>query len=218
MRPLLKLWIFIGVAVVLVAIVAGVGFIPVTKVEPYDCVKTEQYTCTKVRQVPCTKTETYTYYEQVPYPANEEKDLTYHTWGFNAYESWWDYDIWLSYWLRNTDDRGGYFKITFKCSLDGVWYSKSQTKWISSGDYTEYEVEFSRNRGQTWDYEYPIVTPPTKTVTVIKYRSEKRTGVREVAGTCDEAYETTCWREVNATCYRSKTGSKTEWLLWEPWR
>jgi len=217
MRTLLKgwkPWIFIGAAVVLAAIVAGIGFIPVTKAEPYDCTKTEQYTCTKVRQVPCTKTETYTYYVQVPYTDWETQDLSYYSWGFSTYESWWDYDIWMHYKVRNIDTNGGYFKVTFKCCIGGVWYSKSQSKWLGRDSYAEYEVEFARSRGQTWTYEPPEVHPPTKTVAVTKYRSEKRTGVREVAATCDEAYETTCWREVSATCYRNKT----EWLLWEPWR
>ncbi|MBA7619774.1 hypothetical protein ES703_27115 [subsurface metagenome] len=223
----LKLWHWVLIALLLVAgLVAGIGFIPVTeqvpyactKTEEYPCMKTEVYTCTKVREVTCTKTETYEYTVQVPYTTVEDQPLTYSSWGAGADESWWDCDVWIWVNVRNTDSEGGYFSVKFSCRKGASWHTQTQTQYVAPGEAKEFKVEFLKDRGVEWAWRYPEVTPPTKQVTVQKYRTETRIGTREVQYTCPEPYETTCTREVEDTCTRQYQDTcyrdETRWLLW----
>lgn len=220
----LKLWHWALIAlVVLIAVIVGIGFIPLqpsayacTKTQEYPCAKTEEYTCTKVRDVPCTKTETYEYTVQVPYTAVEDQPLTYTTWGVSAQESWWDCDVWMSVNVRNTDSVGGYFSVEFSCRRGALWDTQTQTQYIPPSEAKEFRVEFPKNCGVEWGWALPEVTPPTKQVTVQLYRSETRTGTREVQGTCPESYETTCTMEIEDTCTQEyqATCYETRRLFW----
>lgn len=177
--------IFIAIVVIIGGIVAGVGFINVDKVEPYDCGYYEDYNCGYYMDYPC---------EQV-----EEQDVSYTEWddGWSV-ESWLygcDVDAWTN--IRNTDSYGGQFYVQFKCYYEGLWYSIYRNEYIAPGDTEYFAVEFGKPCGVSCSSCQTIVTPPTKPVIVTDI--------------CTTWVDETCTRWIDKTCYRTVQ----ENLLWK---
>ena len=227
--PVIIIIIVLGIG----GIVAGVGFINVDKVEPYDCGYYEDYDCGYYEDVDCGYYEGVDcgYYEDydcgyyMDYPCEqvEEQDVSYTEWddGWSV-ESWLqgcDVDVWTN--IRNTDSYGGQFYVQFKCYYEGLWHSIYRNEYIAPGDTEYFAVEFGKPCGVSCSSCQTIVTPPTKPVTVTDICTTwvDETCTRWVEQTCAEWVEETCSRWVDKTCERwiDKTCYRTvqENLLWK---
>ncbi len=172
------------------------GSSQVTTPSATGCYKTEYYTCEKTREYDCWKTEYYTYNETVPYYTQES--LEYSMRDAAGWQTTLDCDVHLSVFVRNTDTQAGYFTVTFYCYYDGYYHTKTQQKWLAAGEESEFELEFPLpgmlGSCQDWSWKNPTVEPDTKEV--LAYRTEQRTGTRQVQDTCTETYSDICERQV----------------------
>ena len=214
-------------------IVAGVGFIPVDKVEPYDCGYYEDVDCGYYVDIDCGYYEDVDcgYYEDYDcgytwvYPCEhvEEQAISYVEWddGWSV-EPWLygcDVDVWTN--IRNTDSHGGQFYVQFKCYYEGLWHSIYRNGYIAPMDTMHFSVEFGKPCGVSCTSCQIIVTPPTKPVTVTDMCTTwiDETCTRWVEKTCPEWVDETCQQWVDKTCteWVDKTCYRTvrENLLWK---
>ena len=134
-------WLILGVVLV-VLIVVGIGFIPVTKTTIYTCTKQRAYSCTK----------------------NENHQLTYNSYGQSASQSfsgWVGCVVDIFMYVTNTDNQGGQFAVEFYCSHGGTTHTLVQEQYLNAGQTARFGKTFDIACGESWDWSSPVVRAPT---------------------------------------------------------
>ena len=192
-----KKWlIFLSIGIVVIAaVVVGIGFIP--KTVYYACTTTQYYDCYQTEEYSCQTA--YTCYQDEAYTTTSTVHLTYSA----TYSSDTDLsgDINVHCYVRNTDSVGGYFKVDFKATVEGMTGTATKNnQWISAGALSDISVQFPRSWFQSYSVEPPVVTAPTKTVQGVGTHSVAHTCYR--ADTCTRDVWTTngCSQDVQSTC------------------
>jgi len=137
---------------VIVLIVVGIGFIPITETEqlPYSCVRTE----------------TYTY--------------NYSTWGSTAWDSF-DLFIGCvakeQVNVRNTEALGGTLSVNFYCYYGDQWMTVADTRYIPPNQYVTFNGTFDIGCGEPWTWKEPTVIAPieTRQIEAVCYESYTHT-------------------------------------------
>ena len=162
-----KKWIAISVILAIIC-ACVVMSVPVIKVA--YTVK-EPYTATETYYVKEPYTTTETYYVTEPY--TDHVPLSYRTSGWYYYNHLWSDEFDLKITVKNTDDVGGRFWVTFHAvGTEGTYDSTTNSVFLMPGESHEFKHTFSGTHLSGCDYE---IRRTTKEVTKYHDVSKERT-------------------------------------------
>lgn len=205
----------LGILALLVGILAGIGFYPVSSSETYSCDKVESYSCFTDRdtfcgnstvQVPCTDNESTPCNKTVAYIANGSQ-LSYSLSQHEKTIARESCAIITSVYLENTDTVGGDFTIVFKCTVDGTINVRSVRKYVDSGSNIKFSAEFPRGCEQKYHLWFLVVEPGDRYS--LAHSVDSDTCYVYLNATCPESCDFTCCGRTIGTCNRTIPGTCT---------